>query len=115
MPRSRRLSALVRAAVEAAALPPSVDRLDEATRDRLETFAKREGLSLTAALAVVRSAQSAARTELRSDARVERAVETVLDRRRRGIVGLDSPADSSASAAFNEITMRRADKRPASA
>jgi hypothetical protein len=107
-----RLSALVKAAADAPTLPTSVDALDADTLARLEAFAARESLTLDAALAVVRDAQKAARTELRADARVEEAVSTALRRRRLGLVGLDTrlaPAEAAeVDSAVAEALVRRA-------
>lgn len=108
-----RLSSLMRAAAAEPTLPTSVDALDADTLARLEAFAARESLTLDAALAVVRDAQKAARTELRADARVEEAVSTALRDRRLGYVGSSVPADPEVEAAVAAVLADRAAERSA--
>lgn len=112
--RSSRLAALAKTAAEAPTLPTSLDRLDPATAERLEAFAARERMTLIAALAVVRDAQKAARTELRAEARVDAVVATALDRRRRGLVGvvsLDPELDAATDAVVASVLVKRSAAR----
>lgn len=98
---SLRSSALVRAAAEAPTIPTSPAKLDADTLARLEAFAASEGLTLDAALAVVRRAQRAARTELRAADAVEAAVAAALRDRRLGYVGSSAPADPEVETAVS--------------
>lgn len=110
MTRSHRLAALMRTAAEAPTIPTSLDKLDPATRERLDAFAASQRINPAAALVLVRDAQKAARTQLRADARVEEAVSTAVQRRRLGLVGivsLDPELDASTDAAVAEVLDRR--------
>jgi hypothetical protein len=112
MTSTLRSAALARGAANYPTLPANVEALDSPTRERLEDFAAREGLTLPATLAVVRRARKAARTEARAAA----VVATALDRRRRGLVGvvpIDPELDATTDAVVAETLNRRAAERSA--
>ncbi|WP_438855705.1 hypothetical protein [Agromyces sp. M3QZ16-3] len=96
-----RSTELARIATAEPLLPRSLDGVDTETLDRLRRFAKLEGLTLAAALSVVRGAQLAARTELRAQSRVDAAVEASIRDRRLGFVGSSAPVDPAVEAAVS--------------